>query len=113
MKKIFVDEKVQSYHSDLKNRGLELKYKNAFPSYPKPQIDQKKFDHLMIGFKKRLQNWMIGLDQLENPGGKLNGKKRENPAIQIITEVIEPLTSFSKESGKTLKSLADLENVVN
>jgi len=75
--KYSISEDLKKEINELKVRAREIGYKNAFPKFPKEQYSQKAFDNLMMGFEKRLTNWKNGLEQLENPGGTLNGKKRE------------------------------------
>jgi hypothetical protein len=72
-----ISEELKNEISDLKTRARIIGYKNVFPRLPKEQHTQTAFDNLMIGFEKRFQNWKNGLIQLENPGGTLNGKKRD------------------------------------
>ena len=71
-----ISDNLRTEMSELKTRARAAGYKNAFPRLPKEQGTQKAYDNLMMGFHKRLDNWKIGLLQLENPGGMLNGKKR-------------------------------------
>lgn len=106
--KYSIDEQLKSEIVDLKSRALKIGYKNAFPRLPKEQANHKTFENLMIGFSKRLHNWKNGLIQLENPGGTLNGKKRDADKIiennfidyrQSVMSSFEELENLTEEIG--------------
>jgi len=103
--KYSISEELKMEINDLKNRARQIEYKNAFPKFPKEQYSQKSFDNLMMGFEKRLTNWKSGLEQLENPGGSLNGKKREQ--LDKTSEGKIDLRHFITNSFESLGNLTE------
>jgi hypothetical protein len=103
--KYSINENLKNEINDLKNRARQIGYKNVFPKFPKEQYSQKSFDNLMMGFEKRLTNWKNGLEQLENPGGALNGKKREQ--IDKTSEGKIDLRHFITNSFDGLEKLTE------
>lgn len=100
-----ISEELKMQINDLKNRARQIGYKNAFPKLPKEQYSQKAFDNLMMGFEKRLTNWKSGLEQLENPGGSLNGKKREQLDKTSVDKI--NLGHFITNSFESLGNLTE------
>lgn len=74
-------QELQSELSDYRSRAIQADYKSKIPSLPRStKMNQHGLpaSHLMTGFYKRLTNWLKGLEQLENPGGK---PRIEKPAV--------------------------------
>lgn len=81
-------QELQSELSDYRSRAIQIGYKNKLPTLPKStKLNQHGLpaNHLMVGFHKRLTNWIKGLEQLEFPGGKPSLKKPEPVKTEVVS----------------------------
>jgi len=81
-------QELQNEISNYRSRAIQADYKNKIPSLPKStKMNHHGLpaSHLMVGFHKRLTNWIKGLEQLENPGGKPSLIKPPQPKVEIST----------------------------
>jgi hypothetical protein len=77
--------------SELISRAKAVGYKNQIPKLPDPHKLAKNFDHLLIGYDYRLNNWMNGLLSLEFPSGRLNKEGEKNVQKISSPSAIEEL----------------------